>query len=158
MNFFLWIFVWMSCFVKVNLMVFNSFVRSLQKVIIFMSKNERKITFNAFVIKFLIFFKFGFIGGNEDFDGRLFGKELNFLCIDGLKSWVEIVDLSSKVLFIFISIWVIGIENEVWDFPLLLFLTLDFLFENVLEFFVLIFGFEEIIPIGCAWILAKTLS
>ena len=58
--------------------------------------------------------------------------------------------MSSEVAFVLIGIGVIGIENEVRDFLFLLFLALDFLFEDVFEFQVLFLGLEEVVPIGVA--------
>ena len=56
--------------------------------------------------------------------------------------------MSSEVAFVLIGIGVIGIENEVRDFLFLLFLAIDFLFEDVFELQVLFLGLEEVVPIG----------
>lgn len=123
---------------------------------IFISKNNKKGTLNAFVIELLIFLKLGLVSGNKHFNRWLKWKDLDFPDIDGLESGVEIVNLAGEVLLVLVCIGVVCVENEVRNFLLLLLFPLDLLLEDVFELFVFGFGVEEVVPIWVAFVWTET--
>ena len=95
----------MSCLEKVSLIVLSSLVSSLQKLIIFMSKiDKNKSTFDALVVQFLVFVESGFVGGDEELNGRFVGEDLNLPGVDSFEPQIKRVDLPGKVAFVLISV------------------------------------------------------
>lgn len=157
MNFFLWILVWMSCLEKVNLIVFNSFVNSLQKVIIFISKIRRQFTLDALIEQLLVLLELGVIQGDKNLKRRLCWQYLNFLRVYFLQSLVESVNLAWYISFVLIHIRIVRIKNQVGNFSLLLLLSFDLLFQHILQLFVLVPRSQKIVPISIKLILGKRL-
>ena len=109
--------------------------------------NDKIITFNAFIKQLFILLKFSFICCDKDLKRCLFRENLNFFSIKVLKFLIEMSYLTSNISLIFINIRIISVKNKIWDFSLLLFFSLYFLFENIFKIFILLFWGKEFTPV-----------